>query len=109
MSARSIVLTQDDEDECAGPNSEDKKGRISASPNQDDLAIISIQIDPSNLILTCSRGGQVVALTPFERSHNYFYLELGEDTFCTVGLPMVRSKEIGGADTLALDKTGCCI
>ena len=108
MSARSIVLEQEDDDED-GPSSEEKKGRAVAPPSQDNLAIISIQMDPSNLILTCSRGGQVVALTPFERSHNYFYLELGEDTFCTVGLPMVRAKEIGGSDTLALDKTGCCI
>ena len=108
MSARSIVL-DGDESELGGQSSADKRGRVSMPPCLDDQAIISIQIDPSNLILTCSRGGQVVALTPFERSHNYFYLELGEDTFCTVGLPMVRAKELGGSDTLALDKTGCCI
>jgi len=72
-------------------------------------AIASISIDPTNLILIVSRGGQIVALTPFERRHNYYYLELGEDTFCTVGLPSARAKEIG-ADSETMDISArCCM
>lgn len=44
----------------------------------------------------------MVALTPFDRRHNYFYLELGEETFCTVGMPSARAKEIRG-DVTALE------
>ena len=66
-------------------------------------AIVSIQMDPTNLILTCSRGGKIVALTPFERRHNYFYLELGEESFVTIGLPSARSKAIGRENTTAYD------
>ena len=52
-----------------------------------------------------------MALTPFERRHNYYYLELGEDTFCTVGLPSVRAKEIGAdLDTMDMNMSArCCI
>ena len=74
-------------------------------------AITSIEVDPANLIITSSKSGQIVALTPFERRHNYYYLELGEDTFCTVGLPSVRAKEIGAdGDTMDLNMSArCCI
>jgi len=79
--------------------------------NHNKHAIASIEVDPANFILTSSRGGQIVALTPFERRHNYYYLELGEDTFCTVGLPSARAKEIGAeTDTMDLNMMSrCCI
>ena len=70
---------------------------------QDNRSIVSIVMDPTNLILTCSRGGKVVALTPFERRHNYFYLELGEESFVTIGLPSARTKAIGREATTAYD------
>ena len=69
----------------------------------DNRSIVSIVMDPTNLIFTCSRGGKVVALTPFERRHNYFYLELGEESFVTIGLPSARAKAIGRETTTAYD------
>ena len=71
-------------------------------PKLDDHAIVSIQLDPTNLILACSYGGQVLALTPFERRHNYMYIEFGEEIFCTVGLPSTRAREIH-TDTVDLN------
>ena len=74
-----------------------------AVSSMDNRSIVSIVMDPTNLILTCSRGGKVVALTPFERRHNYFYLELGEESFVTIGLPSARAKAIGRETTTAYD------
>lgn len=90
---------------------EEEEAEDLSRPDFQKQAIMSITIDPANLILTSSRGGQIVALTPFERRHNYYYLELGEDTFCTVGLPSARAKEIG-MDGAAMDMdvmARCCI
>ena len=71
------------------------------------IGIVSIQIDPSQLVLACSKGGQIAALTPIEQKQNYLYIELGEETFCTVGLPSVRPKEMG--EVLADPNPVCCI
>ena len=82
---------------------EKEKGEKDSSEYvQEDHAIVSIQIDPTNLILACSYGGQVLALTPFESRHNYMYIEFGEEIFCTVGLPSTRAREIH-TDTVDLN------
>ena len=74
---------------------------------EENIGIASIQIDPTQLVLACSKSGQIAALTPIEQKQNYIYIELGEETFCTVGLPSARAKDLG--EQLADPNPVCCI
>ena len=73
----------------------------------DSISIASIQIDPSQLVLVCSKAGHISALTPIDGQQTYMYIELGEETFCTVGLPTARPKELG--EHLANPNPVCCM
>ena len=74
---------------------------------EDNIGIASILIDPTQLVLAISKNGQIAALTPIENRHNYLYIELGEDTFCTVGLPSASPRELGSQ--MADPNPVCCI
>lgn len=111
-----IVLEEDDDySDAASSKAQHETTMLYGSlPREEEEklphAIVSIQVDPSNLIIACSYSGEIVALTPYERRHHYYYLELGEDMFCTVGLPQTQTKHVGG-DVIDLEQNTamCCM
>ena len=74
--------------------------RNAASELKECEAIVSITMEPTELVFVAGQNGSIAALSIIKKEMHYVYLDLGNRQYCTVAIPR------GADDERSLDNEG---